>query len=279
MPIEPFFLTVSGGQRFCLLHPVDAGRVVRGALLYIHPFAEEMNKTRRMVAVQARALADAGYEVLQIDLYGCGDSSGDFGEASWSNWLDDVLTAAEWLRQRNPAPLWLWGLRAGCLLAADAARRNDAVEGLLLWQPVVSGRQHLQQFLRLKSAGEMLAGDGKGVMQGLKTDLAQGLSVEVAGYTLSADLAKGLEATELTLPERALRIEWLEVAAKPENGLSPVAASRLEQWTAAGHRVRGHTVGGSSFWQTTEIEENPALIAATLTALATLPALTIRDIS
>ena len=268
MAIEPFFLTVGDSRRFCLRHAVDAGQAVRGGVVYIHPFAEEMNKTRRMVALQARALAAAGFEVLQIDLQGCGDSSGDFGEASWEGWIADILAAGAWLRQRSQAPLWLWGLRAGCLLATEAARRDDTVAGLLLWQPVVSGRQHLQQFLRLKSAGEMLAGDGKGIMQGLKSELAQGHSVEVAGYTLSSALAKGLEDAELALPERALRVEWLEVAAKPENGLSPVAASRLAQWTAAGHRARGRAVGGPSFWQTIEIEENAALLDATLAALA-----------
>ena len=71
--------------------------------------------------MQARALAASGCEVLQIDLCGCGDSSGDFGDASWQDWLDDVVAAHAWLRAHSDAPLTLWGLRAGCLLAADAA--------------------------------------------------------------------------------------------------------------------------------------------------------------
>ena len=75
-------------------------------------------------------MAAAGYTVLQIDLRGCGDSSGDFGEAGWSDWVDDVLAACVWLREQNQAPLWLWGLRAGCLLATEVARRDEAVTGL-----------------------------------------------------------------------------------------------------------------------------------------------------
>ena len=93
---------------------------------------------------------------------------------------------------------------------------------------------------------------------------------------MSTGLAKGLEAADLALPERAVHVEWLEVAATPENGLSVVANSRLEQWTELGHSVRGRVVGGPSFWQTTEIEENHALIAATLD---TLPVLGRRDVS
>ena len=71
--MQPFSLDVSGRSRFCLYHPprrVDA--VARGAIVYIHPFAEEMNFSRRMVALQARMLAAQGYAVLQIDLSGCG---------------------------------------------------------------------------------------------------------------------------------------------------------------------------------------------------------------
>jgi alpha/beta superfamily hydrolase len=40
-----------------------------------------MNKARRMAALQARALAALGYGVLLLDLHGCGDSSGDFGDS------------------------------------------------------------------------------------------------------------------------------------------------------------------------------------------------------
>jgi len=33
-----------------------------------------MNKSRRMAALQARVFAAMGFGVLQIDLFGCGDS-------------------------------------------------------------------------------------------------------------------------------------------------------------------------------------------------------------
>ena len=74
---RPFFLRFTAGNRFCLLHATDRRAV--GAVLYVHPLAEEMNKSRRMAALQARALAASGWVVLQVDLFGCGDSDGDFG--------------------------------------------------------------------------------------------------------------------------------------------------------------------------------------------------------
>lgn len=265
--MEAFFLPEADGLRFCLLYRPSQSAPVRGAVVYVHPFAEEMNKARRMASLHARAMAAAGYWVLQIDLHGCGDSSGDFGDASWSGWIADVVSACTWLRAQTDAELWLWGLRTGCLLVADAAKQLDHANRLLLWQPVLSGKQYLQQFLRMKVAGEMLAGESKGLMDRLREDLAQGRSVEVGGYALSPGFARGLELAELSLPDAATQVEWIEVSGKVDGNLSPAAAMRMEKWNAQGHAVRGSVVCGPSFWQTTEIEECPALIDASLAAM------------
>ena len=121
-PLDAFFQPApDGGQRLYLHHTPPTGQVLKGAVLYIHPWAEEMNKSRRMAAMASRALAAQGWAVLQVDLLGCGDSSGDFGDATWQAWTDDVVRAAQWLTSRHPeAPLWLWGLRAGALLVGAA---------------------------------------------------------------------------------------------------------------------------------------------------------------
>lgn len=270
MAPEAFFLTVAGTphpQRFCLYH-ASTNAVPKGALLYLHPFAEEMNKSRRMAALQAHLLARHGYAVLQIDLHGCGDSAGDFGNATWESWLQDVLAAHAWLRERCQAPFWLWGLRSGCLLAVQAAERLDESTNFLFWQPVTSGKQYLQQFMRLKVAGEMMSGEGKGVMESMKTKLSAGLPVEIAGYQLSSGLAKGLESAELQPPSRPGRLHWLEVSARTDATLTPASVKRIEQWQASGFTVDSTVLSGPSFWQTSEIEEVPTLLEATLAMLA-----------
>lgn len=85
---EAFFLETPGGARFCLLsRPIAEAK---GGVLFVPPFAEELNKSRRMVAEAVRAFVEAGWAVLQLDLKGCGDSAGDFGDAAWADWLADV---------------------------------------------------------------------------------------------------------------------------------------------------------------------------------------------
>jgi len=261
-------------SRFCVFHA--AVGALRGLVLHVHPFAEEMNKSRRMAALQSRALAAAGFAVLQFDLLGCGDSAGDFGDATWDHWKADTAWAAGYLRDRAGAPvsttLWLWGHRVGALLAAQAADDIAAATGsapsLLLWQPSGSGKTALQQFLRLKAAAEMLDGGSKGVIASLKLELSAGRPVEVAGYRLHAAMAAGLEAATLAPPRHTARVVWLEVALGEAPELLPASRLALERWRKAGWAVDAATVPGPAFWQTTEIEDAPALVERSLQALA-----------
>lgn len=149
---------------------------------------------------------------------------------------------------------------------------------LLLWQPTGQGKTALQQFLRLKAAAELLDGGGKGATEALKRELAEGRTVEVAGYRIHPELARGLEAATLTPPPaRGARLVWLEVATAPAAGTEPtlLPASRMaiEQWRSAGWQVDAAAVPGPAFWQTTEIEDAPALLARSTQALASATAL------
>jgi len=287
---ETFFLPSDlggNGQRFYLFHPAQSIET-RGLILYIHPFAEEMNKSRRMAAMQARALAIAGYAVLQIDLQGCGDSSGDFGDATWKNWVSDVVQGCRWLRQqgnannstRRPIPLWLWGLRAGCLLTVEATAQLDEACNFLFWQSPSSGKLLLNQFLRLKMASGMLDGQTKGLMEDMRQKLESGSSIEIAGYMLSSKLAKGLEQALLIPPARtgpSQRLDWFEISTRENAILNPASKKIIDQWQQMGFNVGIHLLSGPAFWQTSEIEEAPALIAATTAAVSAYAPVTFMD--
>lgn len=280
MSAEAFFLPAESGERFCLFHPANRapGSAPLGQVVYVHPLTEEMNKSRRMAALQARALALGGFDVLQIDLLGCGDSSGDFGDATWAIWVEDVTRACRWLRARSDGqtphlprpPLWLWGLRAGCLLATQAAQNLQEPCHFLFWAPTPAGKPLLQQLLRLKAAADLTSGNAKTVMDGLRADLARGRTVEIAGYLLAPALASGMEQASLTPPPTDTSpsfVEWFELSTREDASFNPAAAKTIADWQRAGYATHSHLVNGPAFWQTTEIEDAPALIAATTAAL------------
>ena len=265
--MDAFFLPMEGGGRFCVLHTPAAERAHGGGIVYVHAFAEEMNKSRRVAALQARALAERGWVVLQIDLFGCGDSAADLGDATWERWIDDVCEAASWLRQRTSQPPALWGLRTGCLLAANAAARMDTAPDLLFWQPVLAGSGYLQQFLRLRSASGIVsqASAQSESTESLRERLAQGETIHVAGYALSPALAASLGRADLAPPAGGSRVTWREVR-NSQRDLPPGSRARIQNWQSAGYRVDAAVVQGDAFWQNVEVYDCPELIASTLAA-------------
>ncbi|MBP8298269.1 MAG: hydrolase 2, exosortase A system-associated [Burkholderiales bacterium] len=260
---EPFFLATANAQRFCIFHS-PAGRA-RGGVLYLHPFADEMNKSRRMAALQSRALAAEGYAVLQIDLFGCGDSGGDFGDATWAQWRDDVAAGMQWLQARVSGAISWWGLRLGAALALDAARNGAPPASFVLWQPALDGAAMLTQFLRLKIASQMLSeGRAESGMQDLRRRIDAGETIEVAGYPMTRGLTAGIEAVALdALAPGAAAVHWFEIVGQADGPLPPAARRVVDGWIARGARVAVHCVAGPRFWSTPEIAECPELVART----------------
>lgn len=260
MPAEP-------GYRLCLLHRPAAP--ARGIVVQVHAFAEEMNRTRRMAALMSRRLAASGWVVVQIDLLGCGDSSGELSDATFEAWDRDLELALQ--RARSLAPgaassLWFWCIRAGALLAPPLLDRHHNAH-LLLWQPAPSGAQVLAQFLRLRVAAQSFAGERVDT-RSLREQLAADGRLDVAGYPLGHALALQMERARLDLPAgHRGRVVWIENDGATPGELSPLAQAHCTRWLAAGGAVTAMTAPGPPFWQTQETSEAPAFIEQSLAAM------------
>lgn len=270
---EVFFAdspTFERGQRLCVW-TAPANEPARNLILHVHAFGDEMNKSRRMTALQAIDAARVGCAVLQVDLHGCGDSSGEFEEATWDTWLADVRSAARLAVARHaqrwptaaPPTCWMWGHRVGALLAAQSIKALDPDWRLLLWHPVAQGKSFLQQLLRVRSAAEKMRNASGATVAQLRARLHDGEALDLAGYRVTAAMADALEAASLP-PTLGLRqVCWLEVSAGTEPSLLPASSAIADRWRQAGAHVMTRVVPGPAFWQTTEIEDAPALISAT----------------
>ncbi len=265
-----FFLGNAGPCHISLYIPDSSPS---GWVLCFPPFAEEMNKSRTMMSAQARDLADSGLAVVVPDLFGTGDSSGDFSEANWETWSSDMIKLVQWIRDQGGDKLYFLGIRLGSLLALDVASKLDKpVNGMLLWQPVTSGQQAMTQFLRLRMAATMMSGEQEKVSD-LRNQLEQGESLEVAGYKISPGLVHvvdGLSMREM-VPQKGIPVAWFEISRGSEKPLSMVCQKITGAWRRGGVDVQARTVVGDHFWMSQEITIAPKLIQLTTE--------TIRDLS
>jgi exosortase A-associated hydrolase 2 len=266
-PAHAFFLDATPGKRFCMYYPANPLTECKGAIIYAHPFGDEMNKSRRMAAMQARAFAANGYAVLQPDLFGCGDSSGEFHEARWEIWKSDLARAQQWLQDCVAVPVSLWGLRLGALLALDYARSSpQAIHSIILWQPVIHGELFLTHFLRLQLAGKMLAGIKETAhgTQALRAALAAGETLDIAGYEIAPALAAAIDQLDVSeVMATKSTIHWIEIVADASRGVTPATVRVTNAWKQNGIDLYVRQVPGASFWSTQEIVECPEVVALT----------------
>jgi len=266
----PFFLSGTAGKLFCVYHEPSGDSDERGDLIFLPPFAEELNQSRHTVVRMARCLALRGWGVLLLDLFGTGDSEGMLGECRWEIWRQDVMVAHAWLRDRGRPAVGLWGLRLGALLAADAAAAHPGLfSRLVLWQPVTNGKPFLNQFLRIRAFGALIRdGESPETRGELRQRLASGKSIHVAGYPLTPALAQDLDELDMAIlvPGSATPVLWFEVVTASAGQLSPAGRRIVDAWQNHGVAVTSVPVTDTPFWSVQALE--PVLASRLITATA-----------
>jgi len=116
------------------------------AILLCYPGVQEYGTSvwgfRRLSAM----LAQEGHHVLRFDYFGTGDSAGRVEEGSMAAWVEDIQQAALELREISGArQLSVLGKRLGGALAIKACRAGLDVKRLVLWDPVVKGRDYVAE--------------------------------------------------------------------------------------------------------------------------------------
>jgi exosortase A-associated hydrolase 2 len=269
--VQPRYLSSTAGRIFANYFPPAPEAPVRSRLLFIPPFAEELNRSRHVIAAFARGCARNGIGVMILDPYGTGDSEGNFADARWNIWKDDVGAAITALSQMGDEPIAIGGLRLGASLAADvAADHPSRFSRLVLWQPVTTGQNYLKQFLRIRFAADLA--EGGAATQGTKKlmeELEAGKIVEVGGYDLAPALAKSIGGIKLGPLGLAAKtpVTWLEVVAREDASLSPAASRIVKDWDAAGIEVNARPVKDEAVWLLQARVEMAAFVRAAVESI------------
>jgi len=268
---EPFFIESEGRRLFSIFHSPASRAPVHGGAVYFAPFAEEANRTRRMASLLADELGGAGTATLLFDYSSTGDSSGEFLQARWDEWISDGYAAISWLKQKTGKPVALVGLRLGAAVALECAR----IAGLdrpriVLWQPVTNGRTYFTQFLRIRLAASLTSGKERETTKDLMDRLAGGETLEVAGYKIAPALAQAIDRLNLAdfVPPPESKVHWFEVTTGDDKELMPPSRKAVSRWCESAVDVATSVVSSEQFWATQEIATAPPLIDATRIALS-----------
>ena len=263
------FLDIHCRRLFCTRSSPLAGAACLRVLV-LPPFAEELNKCRRVLAMTVRALSAQGCDVLWPDLFGSGDSAGEFADARWQDWRADVVALAAWHAAQLPdLRCAILAVRSGCLLLGDASDGGLLAHGarVVLWQPVLHGGRFLQQFLRVRVMAARLAG-GNDRVEDLETALRRGEAVECAGYTIGAELGLGLMAATLDAEQlRGAKVRALEFKSEEGGSVTRPLAQLCMQLRSDGDEAEARCVVAESFWASQEISAPPRVVEATVRAM------------
>ena len=139
---------------FGVLHPAEGrhGIVICGAM------GDEALNVYRPLAFLAERFAQSGCPALRLEYYGAGDSGGADGEPGrFESWLNGIVAGVRWLRgSQGVRSVTLVGTRIGAQLAARAACELGDVDGLILLNPVPSGRRFLREMtLRARTVADI----------------------------------------------------------------------------------------------------------------------------
>jgi pimeloyl-ACP methyl ester carboxylesterase len=145
------YFGTSSARLFGVYHPAESAHRRSCGIVICAPFGHEYVRAHRLLRQLAVQLSRGGFHVLRFDYLGCGDSAGDAGAGSPSQWVADIATAIDELRDTAEVRrVCLVGLRLGATLAANTAEGRDDVDAVVLWDPIVDGGRYLEDLRRLQ---------------------------------------------------------------------------------------------------------------------------------
>ncbi len=142
---EAFFFGPAARQLFGNYH-APAGGDGQVLTVICPPLFFDYMRTQPTLRRLAISLAERSQHVLRFDYRGTGDSFGEPGEVTVSDWVEDIaLAVREGLDISGSQKVRLLGVRASALLACRSLGAVSNFQRLVLWDPVPDGAAYLQE--------------------------------------------------------------------------------------------------------------------------------------
>jgi pimeloyl-ACP methyl ester carboxylesterase len=217
---RPLHFGRTAGELFGLMQLPASGEVKDTAVVLCPPFGLEYIRSHRAFVTLGSRLAAKGLATLRLDYFGCGDSAGESEDGTVERWVEDVCDAVDEARRQSGArAVSLVGLRLGAAVAALAAAQRSDVDRLVLWDPIISGREYL---------GELRAGHRRWLAHAYATSRCTSTE-EAFGFPLHERLRGGIVDIDISLaahPARRLLVLETGERARLAGGNGAASAER-----------------------------------------------------
>ena len=103
-------------------------------VILLHGFTSAKDRPHNILA--ATAMREKGFATLRFDLYGHGESGGEFRKHTLYKWISNTMAVIDYARELGYTDLYLSGHSQGGLVAAlVAGMESDRIKGLILRAP------------------------------------------------------------------------------------------------------------------------------------------------
>ncbi len=145
--VQAFYFGRNEQPLFGIYHIPPKGVARNHAILLCPSVEQEAIRGHRAYRQLAVRLSRLGFPIMRFDYWGTGDSKGDGTPSGLSQWQNDIAEAILEVKNRSKVSrVCLAGLRLGGALAT-LATESIAVEGIALWEPVISGKAYVEELM------------------------------------------------------------------------------------------------------------------------------------
>lgn len=252
--MKPLFFGEAERRLYGVYHP--PAKASRHAVLLCYPGMQEYNAAHWMFRRLAMSLAREGHHVLRFDYFGTGDSDGESDMTTPESAVADVHTAIRELRDLSRArDVSLVGLRFGAACAALACSGGFSARQLVLWEPVINGRDYVRELETLDERRNLVL---------LHAARTRGRRDELLGFPFLEQARAGTEAIDLTTgpPVKSRRAVVLTSEERDEH------RALRDRYERSGVPTELRTVQESDEVEGPRVRERPMLSNAVLLELA-----------
>lgn len=236
-------------------------------MIFVPPFAEEMNRSKRMYVLCSRLLANAGVHAICFDFAGTGDSSGEWGEYRLTDWKANLTDTYNYVRRFSTKTSFVT-LRDSALIAFELIKHaNIKIERCVLWYPIDNREALIRQLIRMKIAAAMASDLKKITSKEVLSGIEQSGFLEVGGYHVRSYLLDEFRQQNVTNHIQAVldrtHVHWMTTGKKQTSPHLPVCLSKLNLSEPQQTHMHLHQVEDVKFWMQQEVTISPKLLRET----------------